>query len=147
VHKRIGIELEGLGGKLQHRRKEGRAGHVGVLLQPRLEPSSDAGGLRHATDPSGMLHHPFAFSDGKLAEQKEALTCCGCHPVGVAATCVQEGGLSCPRRLLGQFDQFVLDLKGAERFEFPQSEDVGHVTLLILLPVLRCKGERSPYRR
>ena len=50
--------------------------------------------------------------------------------VGIAATGIQERRLRGPRSRLGQLDQFVLDLEGAQSFEFTQRKDVSHGELL-----------------
>ena len=73
--------------------------------------------LRHSAHSGGMLHHPLALGDGKLAEQEKALTRSGGDPVGVAAAGIQKSRLRPLRSLLREFDQLVLDLKRAERFK------------------------------
>ena len=97
------------------------------LSQPRFQTARDALRLRHSSQTGGMLHHPLALGDRKLAEQEEALAGSGGDPVGITAAGIQKGRLRPLRSLLRKLDQLVLDLKRAERFkalqvyEFPWS--------------------------
>ena len=98
----IRVEPEGLDRELHHRGQEVRAGHVHVLREPCVEASCDAFGLRHPTDSGRFLHRPFAFGDGKLAEQEETFARRGGDPVRIAAASIQERGLRRPGGLLWQ---------------------------------------------
>jgi hypothetical protein len=130
VHEGVGVKAEGLGRKLHHCGKKGGAWHVGVRGKPSREPVGNAICLWHTADSNRMLHDPFAFGHGKLAQQKKAFARRGGHPIGIAAARVEECRLRGARRLLGQADQLVLDFEWAQRFEFAQCEDVGHAVLL-----------------
>jgi hypothetical protein len=101
-----------------HRGQNVCTGHIHVLREPCVEASRDAFGLWHATDPRRFLHRPFAFGDGKLAEQEETFARRGGDPIRIAAASVQERGLSRLRRGFGKVDQLVLDLEWAQSLEF-----------------------------
>jgi hypothetical protein len=115
VDEGVRLEPEGLHGERHQRREEGRARHVGMRGQPRLQPGRDPLGLRHAAQPGRMLHHPLALGDGELPEQEEAVARRRGDPVGIPPAGVEERRLRDPRGLLGQLDQLVLDLERAER--------------------------------
>src|SRR5262249_26865312 len=100
-----------------------------MLREPGLKPCGNALRLGHAADARGMLHHPLAFDDGELPEQEEAFTRRGGYPVWIAASGVQERRLRPLRGPLCQVDQLVLDLERAQRLEFFQGQDIGHMTL------------------
>src|SRR5262249_46529130 len=83
----------------------------------------------HTPDARGMLHHPLAFGDGELSEQKKALARGGGDPVRVATAGVQECRLRSLGGLFGEVDELVLDLERAQRLEFFQGQKIGHLTL------------------
>src|SRR5579863_7272666 len=100
-----------------------------MLREPGLESSGDSLGLRHAADPRRMVHHPLALGDGELPKQEKAFARRRGYPVRIAATSVKESALRPLGGGLRQVDQFVLDLERAQRLEFLQSQDIGHLTL------------------
>ena len=130
VDEGVGIELEGLDRELDHLGQEGRARHVLVHREPRVEAPRDPAGLRHASDPGAYLHHPLAFEDRELAEQEEALAWRGGDPVGIAAAGIEEGRLRGLGGLLRQAPQLVLDLERAQGLELAQGREFSHLVLL-----------------
>src|ERR1700759_1091060 len=92
--------------------------------EPRIEAVGDALSLRHSADTGRMLHHSFAFCDRKLAEQKKTFAWRRRDPVGISTPRVQECRLCRSGVLLGELDQFVFDLKRAQRLEFAEFDKV-----------------------
>ena len=99
------------------------------LASQAFEPAGNSLCLRHAAHPGRMLHHPLAFGDGELSQQEKAFPRRRGDPVGIASPGVQKGGLRPLRSVLGEIDEFVLDLEGTQRLEFFQGQDIGHLTL------------------
>ena len=114
VDELVGVEAELLHRPRHHRLKDGRTGHVLVLLQPRFETPGHARRFRHSADAGRQVEHAFAFDDGELPEQEERFARLGGDPVRIAASRVQvrDGGVL--RGLACHLGQEVLDLERAQ---------------------------------
>ena len=119
VDERVTVKAEFLDGKRRHRGKETGTRHIRMLVEPGFEPTGNAAGLRHSTDPGGMLHHALALGHRELSQQEKPLARRGRDPVGISAAGIQESGLSGPGRCFRQIDEFVLDLERTQSLELP----------------------------
>lgn len=71
-----------------------------------------------------MVHDPFGLGHRELTQRKERLARARRHPVGIAAPCIQKSTVGFSGFRGCQLNQFILDLKRAERLVIVQLQSI-----------------------
>jgi len=122
VYESVRVEAELFHGEGDHILEEIGSRRLGVLFQPGRQARRNAILGRHAAQVR-EVHDPLGFGNGELAQGEKRLPGRGGHPVGVAPAGVQHGRGRLFGVFLGQGDELVLDLEGAQLVILAQGGD------------------------
>ena len=114
----IGVEAERVDGVVERLSQQRSTRAVLRALEELAETRGDARRGRHAADAGvGLVPGPFRLAERELAHQEERLARRHGNPVRIAAARVEHGDRARLRRFVGDLDQLVLQLEGAQLAE------------------------------